>query len=457
MLSQIYLKKLLILFSILFFSSMVIIYFWLKSFYTNELTQSLQKDAKLITLLLKQSNFNSHKLSQLGKELNIDITLLDTNGNIVASTNAMQFQGNLLNQPEFILAKEHNQSTFIRTSKISHKKFFYFVKQITLQNKKYYLRLAKSFETINHYIITLFLELLAIVILFFLLTLYFLYKIGLDIEYEVQKITTFLKDLTKKKKDPFITSNYSKEFKQITKMLTKVAKIINKRQKIMQKYTKKLEKSNRQKESIISAISHEFKNPLAVISGYAQTLLENENLDKALQKRFLQKIYDSSNKLNNLLNTLRLSITLDDNKRNINKSSISLLKLTQNVIASLQESFPNRTIIIQGEDINIEVDKNLFEIVIKNLIENALKYSNDEVIVYLKKDKISIVDKGIGIADDKIDKITKKFYRINKNVWNNSLGLGLYIVENIIKLHGFKLEIQSQEDKGSIFSVVFTN
>ncbi len=434
---------------------MLIIYFWLKSFYTNELTQNLQKDAKLITLLLRQNNLYSNKLSQIGKNLNIDIVLLDANGTIVDSSNPIKMQDTPFNQPEFILAKEHNQSTFIRKSKIFQKKFFYFVQKIKLKNKIFYLRLAKSFEEINHYILTLFLELLAIVILFFLLTLYFLYKIGLDIEYEMQKIILFLKNLTKKEKEPFISSNYSKEFSQITKMLTKVAKIINKRQKIMQEYTKKLEKSNRQKESIISAISHEFKNPLAVISGYSQTLLENESLDKALQKRFLQKIYDSSNKLNNLLNTLRLSITLDDNKKSINKSSVSLLKITQNVVSSLQENFPNRTIIIQGEDINIEVDKNLFEIVIKNLIENALKYSNDEVIVQIKKDKISVIDKGIGIADDKIEKITKKFYRINKNIWNNSLGLGLYIVENIIKLHGFKLKIKTQENKGSTFTVEF--
>ena len=66
-----------------------------------------------------------------------------------------------------------------------------------------------------------------------------------------------------------------------------------------------------------------------------------------------------------------------------------------------------------------------------------------------------ISDSGIGINPHDLEKITKKFYRVSQNEWNNSLGLGLSIVSNILKLHHFELEIQSEENSGSVFTIKF--
>ena len=90
--------------------------------------------------------------------------------------------------------------------------------------------------------------------------------------------------------------------------------------------------------------------------------------------------------------------------------------------------------------------------VLKNLIENALKYSKDEVYVLIEKDNISISDKGLGISDKDLDKVTKKFYRSGTHNWDNSMGLGLSIVKTILSLHKSKLNIQSKVDEGSTFS-----
>ena len=90
-----------------------------------------------------------------------------------------------------------------------------------------------------------------------------------------------------------------------------------------------------------------------------------------------------------------------------------------------------------------------------NLIDNALKYSKDNIKVILNNEKISVIDHGIGINPNEIENITKKFYRVSSNGWNNSLGVGLSLVVNILSAHNFKLEIESIENEGSTFNIIF--
>jgi signal transduction histidine kinase len=92
---------------------------------------------------------------------------------------------------------------------------------------------------------------------------------------------------------------------------------------------------------------------------------------------------------------------------------------------------------------------------ISNLIENALKYSEDEVEVNISANSICIIDRGIGIEEKELENINQKFYRISNNGWNNSLGLGLFIVKSILLLHNFSLEIHSEFKKGSQFCIKY--
>ena len=100
----------------------------------------------------------------------------------------------------------------------------------------------------------------------------------------------------------------------------------------------------------------------------------------------------------------------------------------------------------------VDADRTLLEIVLKNLMENALKYSKDEVLVKIDEGEVSVIDKGTGISSSDISKVTKKFYRSGTHSWDNSMGLGLSIVKSILALHGTELEIESEEEKGSTFS-----
>ena len=295
----------------------------------------------------------------------------------------------------------------------------------------------------------------SITFLIFSIIFYFTFsKLIKHIENEIDKIIVFLKNLTKKKKITYINSKFSEEFKYVTKLLRTMANVLMKQELKKDAYTSKLEVSNNQKDEIISAISHEFKNPIAVINGYSQTLLNDDKLPKGLRRKFLFKIHKNGVKLTTLIDTLRLAIKLDDNKQKLNFKDINIYKLVNEIVEDIKDSY-DREIKVFGENIIIKADKVLLGIAVRNLIENGIKYSEDDILVMITNNYISVVDKGIGISKNEIDKITDKFYRVANNTWNNSLGLGLSIVNNIVKTHNFKLEIKSEEQKGSEFKIKF--
>jgi signal transduction histidine kinase len=344
----------------------------------------------------------------------------------------------------------------IRHSSTIDKDLLYIAKKYTLHNNTIYIRLSKELKNINKQILSLGAKIFTVLALFFIGIFIITYKISKDIEKETIKIVNFLTSLTKKNKKTYISSKFSLEFSHITKLLTKVSQILVKKEKQKSKYTNKLQASNQQKDDIISAISHEFKNPIAVINGYSQTLLDDRDINPKIQKKFLTKIYNNGIKLSNLIDTLRLSIKLESGQQSMNFRTINLYELVQDTIENIKIGYPLRDAKIQGnKNILVKADTSLFSIVISNLIENAFKYSEDDVIISFDSKQISIIDKGIGITPTNLENITKKFFRVHTNSWNNSLGLGLFIVNNIIKLHNFQLVIKSVENKSSTFSINF--
>jgi len=233
--------------------------------------------------------------------------------------------------------------------------------------------------------------------------------------------------------------------------LIQALKKAKKREDIKQRYNAKLKLKNRQRADMLSAIAHEFRNPIASIMGYSQTLQDDPEIPKPLQEKFLGKIYNNGNKIEALLSRLILWNKFESGEATLHKSSFDIYTLLQEIKLVLEEQYKNREIVIKGASRIVEADRTLIELVLKNLIENALKYSKDEVLVTIDEDSISVCDKGVGISDEDLDKVTKKFYRSGTHNWDNSMGLGLSIVKTILTLHKSKLEIRSKIDEGSTF------
>jgi len=431
-------------------------YFWIKSIYIEQSEKNLSQNINSLSSALSDLSNISNIVKQIKKDTGLRITIISSDGTVLADSdkdkNSME---NHKNRVEIIQSKTGVFGKSIRFSNTIKKDLLYVAKKITVGNQIVYIRMSDYIDLLQDKFLKLSYQITAIFALFFIIALIISYKISHKIKDETDNVLDFLKSITKKNYKAHIRSNYSQEFHDMTNLLNEVAATLLKREKQKEKYTAKLKLANRQKDEIISAISHEFKNPIAIISGYSETILNDEELPQTMKEKFLQKIYSNSNKMSQIIDRLRLTIKLEEGNHEGIYKKCSLKKLTEELISDLNTKYKNREIFIEGKDTILNIDETLFTIALGNLIENALKYSEDKVIVKINEHNIQVKDEGIGISADEIKKITNKFYRVSKNDWNNSLGLGLFIVQSILSLHKFTLEIKSDAQIGSTFIVNF--
>lgn len=454
----IFLRRFIFIFFGLFLILGIVFYFFIKEVFIEQTKIDLLHNITIFSSSIKNFDGIDEKVKNLNKLIGLRITIIDSKGVVIAESDKDKtLLENHLHRVEIIQAKFKEYGTTIRYSTTVQKDLLYVSKKVVVNNSEYFIRMARDLEHIDREFLALGIKVGGIFFIFIALALFVTLKISKNIEQEIRQILDFLKNLTKQKRAERIDSKYSVEFNKITKLLTNVSEALSKKDKQKAKYTAKLKLSNRQKDDIISAISHEFKNPIAVISGYTQTLLADKDINQKIRDKFLEKIATSAKKMTTMIDRLRLSIRLEDGKMENKMKSVHLKDLIKNQIEDLKEAYPNREVLFEGDDIVKNVDETLFGVAIINLIDNALKYSQDRVYITLNNEKISVKDNGIGIPQKEIENITKKFYRVSTNGWNNSLGVGLSLVSNIVAQHNFKLNIESIENEGATFEIIFSS
>ena len=454
---QLFLRTYISIFLAILITLSVVTYFWSKDIYIDQIEKTLIQNIDTLSIVFKNKN-DMENISDIVKELheklNLRITIIDENGVVIAeSDEELSKIKNHLNRKEIIEARIKNIGKDTRKSETLEKELLYIAKKIIISDKIYYIRMADYISNITDNFMKLTFKIFLFMTFFLIVTFLATYLISIKIKKETDNILFFLTQLSDKKSSLLLNSNYTYEFHKITKLLNKVALKLYKREKQKAKQNVKLKIANRQKDEIISAISHEFKNPIAIISGYSETILNDEQMPQAMKTKFLKKIYSNSNKMSHIIDKLRLTLKLEEGKQELILVSCSMKKIIESCVSDLKDKYKNREILIQGDDVTLKVDETLISMAISNLIENALKYSEDEIIVNISNNSITVIDKGIGIEEKELEKINKKFYRVSDNGWNNSLGLGLFIVQSVLSLHNFSLQIDSEFKKGSQFSI----
>lgn len=456
---QLFLRTYLAIFVAILITVTLLTYFWAKNLYLNQVEKNLIQNIDILSVILEDTkDISSIKdiIKDLSKKLNLRISIINENGEVVAESHKnIEDIKNHSNRVEIIEARNIGLGKDTRVSETLNKDLIYIAKKVSFNEEIYYLRMADYTNKITDNFKKLTFEIFIYISFFLIIAFISTYFISIKIQRETDSILYFLKEITNKKKPIFLQSNYTFEFYKIAKLLNKVAKKLSKKDEIKAKHTAKLTLANRQKDDIISAISHEFKNPIAIISGYSQTLIEDENLSPTLKIKFLNKILSNSNKMSQIVDKLRLTLKLQDNNHKLILNKVSIKKIVENSISDLKIKYKNREIKVLGVDKEINADEILIGIAISNLIENALKYSQEDVIIEINENSISITDKGIGISQENLENIFKKYYRATSNNWNNSLGLGLFIVKSILNVHNFKLEIDSKIGNGTTFKIYY--
>ncbi len=426
--------------------------------YIEQTKIDLLHNIKILSLQIDNLQDVDSLAKKIKESINLRVTIIYKDGTVLGESHKdFNSMDNHLNRAEVIQAKYQEYGFTSRYSKTLKKELLYVAKKFIINKNEFYIRMARDIEQLNEQFIVLYLKICLLFVYFIGIIFWVVLNISKKVQDETNKVLDSLSGLVKQNKEFKIDSTYSLEFNQITKLLRRVSQILSKKDKQKSKYTAKLKFANRQKDDIISAISHEFKNPIAVISGYTQTLIEDKDINPEIRDKFLDKILSNSDKLTNMIDRLRMSIKLEEGNQPYNFISCNIANLTKNIIEDLKISYPSRDILFKVDETTITADEIMISIAITNLIENALKYSQDDIEVIITNKSLNVIDDGIGIKSKDIPKITDKFYRVSSNDWNNSLGVGLSLVKNILDLHKFKLDIKSIENEGSTFSIIFNS
>lgn len=453
---NLFLRTYIVIFIVILIFVSIATFFWSKNIFIEQTEKNISQNIDSLEVALTSVSNIEDIVKRLHEKIDLRITIIDEKGLVIAESHKDKNKmDNHAKRYEIIHARYDGFGKIIRHSDTVNDELLYLAKKIKLNDKIYYIRMADYLNNIEVNFIKIALQIIALFAIFLVFIIIATYFIGKKIQKETDGILKFLIALTKKDEIIYIKSNYTLEFDKIARLLKKVAIRLKKKDKYKLKQTAKLKLANRQKDEIISAISHEFKNPIAVISGYSETLINDEDLPPAMKEKFLAKIQTSSNRMSALIDRLRLSIKLDEGRESLVLSKCNLKRLCLDIISDLKISYKQREIIFTAQEVVIQADETLLNIAISNLIENALKYSEPTVYITLSENSLSILDRGIGIEEKDLNKITNKFFRVSDNGWNNSLGLGLNIVSNIIHLHKFELEIHSKPLEGSEFIIKY--
>ena len=222
-----------------------------------------------------------------------------------------------------------------------------------------------------------------------------------------------------------------------------------------------LKESEKLKNDFISSISHELRTPLTAIKGWAETMQICDS-DPATMKRGLEVIVKEAGRLSSIVEEMLDFSSMRERKVKLVKEKIDILaELSEAVYMFKNRAEHEKKTLIYSEPKMLPTvlgDKNRLKQVFINIIDNALKYTSEGGGVSVSTSEkdgeilISVTDNGCGIPSEHLPNVKKKFYKANH--LQRGSGIGLAIVDEIVELHGGRLEIISEEGFGTTVTVV---
>jgi signal transduction histidine kinase len=220
--------------------------------------------------------------------------------------------------------------------------------------------------------------------------------------------------------------------------------------------------SNQQRNFLL-AVTHEFKSPLAAIKLSLQTLSKHQ-LDESQRHQVLERALKETGRIHELIENALAAARYEDKFLQLQKEPVNLSHLVSQVIEN-KKNLSMRPVHIVSQidpDIIIHGDPLALQSALSNLLDNAEKYSpdNGRIDVSLsasgKQITLRVADQGPGISSAEKARIFKKFYRSGREESRGvkGTGLGLYIVKNVVQLHGGKVTVSDNVPRGAVFEIV---
>ncbi len=224
---------------------------------------------------------------------------------------------------------------------------------------------------------------------------------------------------------------------------------------------------NEQQDAFLNAVTHELKTPIASIRLYLETLKTRDLSEEKRQEFYDVMLADNNRLLNTVEQVLQASRTRESREslRNITKIELNELLAESVALVKSRYNLNNNEITFMKNETPLGVmgDKNELRSVFTNLLDNAVKYSQETINVSVKLKNLNptriiirIKDEGIGIPRGELKSVFRRFYRVSNLATQKKkgTGLGLFIVQTIIKNHGGKISAESEgEGKGCTFTI----
>ena len=219
------------------------------------------------------------------------------------------------------------------------------------------------------------------------------------------------------------------------------------------------------KSDMISLMSHELRTPLTSINGFAELLTADDTLP-AQAREFVTIIANESQRLSRMINTF-LTVTKLQRKdrQEVSKIPLRLDEIVKETIASMQTAAKKRRIRLVEQPSQqlppVAADKSMITQAVRNLVSNAIKYSPERTTVTVTTSleaeavRLSVEDRGYGIPAEAVDRVWEKFYRVvreGQEKDEESTGLGLSFVREVVEQHGGTVNLDSEVGRGSKFS-----
>ena len=409
------------------------------SYSDNQLKEQLRVVESVVENQLAQDDDTAFISNHIDK--NVRITLVAKDGTVIAdSQESANKLGNHLNRQEIQQAIKNGEATVTRHSDTQEKKVYYFAKQLDNGNV---LRVSAEAKSIGKFFSDYIIYILLCIIVVIVTAVFVSMGITKSIVKPITQLGQSLDNIDKFKSD--------EELKPLVNALLQQKK----KQKMLDK----------QKKQFTANVSHELKTPLTSIAGYAE-LIETGMAKPEDIKPFAGVIRKQALRLVNLSeDIIQLSQLEESDDEDMSFESVNLYEIAQRCVEALNINAINKcvTLNLTGEECYIRGKAQLVEELVYNLCDNAIRYNkvNGNVTVTVtsleKGASVSVKDTGIGIPKKYQERIFERFFRVDKSrsKATGGTGLGLAIVKHITQLHDAKLEISSEEGKGTEIIVTF--
>ena len=218
------------------------------------------------------------------------------------------------------------------------------------------------------------------------------------------------------------------------------------------------------RNEFVSNVSHELKTPLTSMKVLADSLLLQEDAPVELYKEFMGDMSEEIERENKIINDLLSLVKMDKTASTMNIKLENMNELVEKILKRLRPIAATRNVELVFESfrpVSAEVDETKISLAISNLVENAIKYNNENGWVHVslnadhKNCYIEVADSGIGIPAEAQEHIFERFYRVDKSHSREigGTGLGLAIARNAVVMHRGAIKVFSQPSEGTTFTI----